>query len=154
MCESLEAICGMRRRGKDRAREWALNSSRDTRSDSKMGLLTWLQACVILYPNMLSHLCDSWADCFSLKCEHIKDKIKGPLWFLLVSNILFSQDFSCGLWFSYDSSPSSYTFHLIQLITSISLTPRVIFPIYIQKIFGELNSISDYLKIHFMMIIV
>lgn len=121
---------------RERHSERTLNSSRDTRTDSKLGLLTWLQTWVILYSNMLSRLCDgfAWADCFSLKCKHIKDKIKGSSWFFFKDPKFIPPGFSWGLC-GFSMTPAHlHKFHLMQLIINITVTPQVS---YIPNLYSE-----------------
>lgn len=125
---------------RERQSERALNSSRDTRADSKPVLLTWLQTWVILYSNMLSHLCNGfvWADCFSLKCKHIKDKIKGSsgfFFFFFFKYPKFIQPgFSWGLCGFSKTQAHLRKFHLIQLIINTTPTPQVS---YISNLYSE-----------------
>lgn len=74
---------------------------------------SWLQTWVILYSNMLLGLCVGfvWADCCSLKCKHIKDRIKGSLGFFSFSfdyPKFFLPGFSSGfVRFLNDSDPDA-----------------------------------------------
>lgn len=73
---------------------------------------SWLQTWVILYSNMLLGLCVGfvWADCCSLKCKHIKDRIKGSLGFFFSFDYpkLILPGFSSGfVQFLNDSDPDA-----------------------------------------------
>lgn len=61
---------------RERQREQALSSSRDTGTDSKPALRTWMRTWVTLSSKMPSRLYDEFLS-FSLKCERIKS---GALW--------------------------------------------------------------------------
>lgn len=122
---------------RERQSEWALNSSRDTRTDSKPGLLTWLQTWVILYSNMLSRLSGQTVS----DCKHIKDKIKSSLW---VSKIYSASIYLRFLWFLYMTQVHLHTFPFLQLIINMPLSvilQAVIFQSFILKISRDINLI-------------